>query len=118
MRVNAARHIDALHLGAVLGIAEDVLGGDDAGFEDVLFVIDVVDEGIQRAHALLEPRLQGAPFILRNDPRDDVEGDQPLGVAAFAVDREGDADAMENRIRLGALGRQHFRAAEPASQDW
>ncbi len=71
-------------------------------------MVDVVDEGVERAHPLLQTRFQRAPLGLRNDARNDVEGDQPLGVAALAVDRKGDADAVEYRIRLGALGRQHL----------
>ena len=78
-------------------------------------MVDVVDEGIERAHTLLESRLQRPPLILGDDARDDVEGNQPLGVTAFAVDGESDADAVENRIGLGAFGRQDFRrlAGEP-----
>ncbi len=107
VRVDSARHIDALHLRTVLRIAENVLGRYDAGLEDVLLVIDVVDERIECAHALLQPCLQDSPLILRNDARDDVERDQPLGVAALAVDGEGDADPMKDGIGLGTLGGQH-----------
>ena len=46
------------------------------------------------------PRLQPPPFGLGEDPRHHVEGDQPLGVAALAVDREGDADPAEQRLGL------------------
>ena len=64
------------------------------------------EEGVQRAHALLEPRLQARPLVGRQDPRHDVEGDQPLGALVLAVDGEGDADAVEERVRLGALARE------------
>ena len=69
-------------------------------------MVDVVDEGVQRPHPLLEPRLEPRPLLRRDDARDDVEGDQPLGAFLLPVDREGDADPVEQGIRLGALLRQ------------
>ena len=98
-------HVDALHLGAVLRIAQHLLGGDDAGLEDLLVVVDVVDEGIERAHALLESAFERI-HSSRQDARHDVERDQALRAFLLAVDREGDADAVEQRIGLGALLRQ------------
>ena len=44
-----------------------------------------------------------APFRRRNDPRHDVEGNQPLGPGLLAVHGEGDADTMEQRVGFGAL---------------
>src|SRR5258708_29411417 len=35
--------------------------------------------------------------------RDDVEGDEALGIAARGIDGEGDADAAEEQLRLAPL---------------
>ena len=106
VRVNAPRDLDALHLGAVLGVAEDELGGNPPRAKDLLAVVDVVEECVQRPHALAQALLERAPLACRQDPRDDVERNQALGTLVLAVDREGDADAMEERIRLGAPPRE------------
>ena len=74
--------------------------------QDLLVVVDVVDERIERAHALLEAALEPRPLVDRQDARHDVEGDQPLGAFVLAVHGERDADAMEQRVGLGALVRQ------------
>ena len=56
----------------------------------------------------LTPRSSRRHSRLGEDPRHHVEGDQPLGVAALAVDREGDADAAEQRLGLLLLLGQHL----------
>ena len=58
-------------------------------------MIDVVDESVQRPHALLESCGEMAPFVGRNDARNDVERDQPLGSGLLAIHGERDAHAME-----------------------
>ena len=82
--------------------------GIDAGAHDLGAVVDVVEEGVQRPRPLLHAALEPAPLGLGEDPRHHVEGDQPLGVAALAVDREGDADAAEQRLGLLLLLREHL----------
>ena len=96
-------HVDALHLRAVLGVAEHLLGGNDARLQDLLIMVDVVDEGVQRPDALLEPRLEPHPLLGGQHARHDVEGNQPLGALFLPVDRESDSDPVEQRIRLGTL---------------
>ena len=71
--VDIARYGDALHLGAVLCIAKHLLGRHRASAHDVLFVIDVVNEQVERLYALTQPLLQGLPFGSRDDARDDVK---------------------------------------------
>ena len=61
-------------------------------------MVDVVQEHVERAHALLEARVQLAPLRRRDHVRQDVEGNQPLGAALVAVDREGDAHAVEQDL--------------------
>ncbi len=104
--VDAGRQVDALHLRPVLRIGEHLLGRNFSGLQDLLIVVHIADEGIQRPHPLLESRLERAPFLDRNDPRHDVEGDESLGAGVLAVHREGDADPMKQRIRFRALVRE------------
>ena len=66
----------------------------------VLVVVDVVDEQVQRADPLLEALLDPVPFGRRDDPRDEIEGKDPLGAGAVAVHVERDAHVQER-----ALGR-------------
>ncbi len=93
--VDAAGHVDALHLGAVLGVAEHLFRRDDAGLENLLLVVDVVDEGVEGADSLLEASLEADPFFERQHTGDDVEGDEALGAFFLAVHGEGDAYPME-----------------------
>ena len=63
-------------------------------------MIDIVQEGVQGAGALADAPVQYTPFIGGEDARQQVEGNEPFGIAAFAIDGESDADAPENRLRL------------------
>ena len=123
VRVDVAGDVDALHLGAVLRVAEHLVGGDDAGLQDLLVVIDVVDEAVERGDALAQAALHLAPLVRRDHARDEVERDQPLGAAVLAagvvlraVDGEGDADATEDDLGLVAARAHHLRRLlrEPA----
>ncbi len=114
--VDVRGDIDALHFRAVLGILVDLLGGDDAGLDDVLVVVDVVHEHVQRLHALDQAGLQGAPFVRGDDARDRIERDQALGAGIVAIHGEGDADSPERQVRFGALALDVFGrlALQPA----
>ena len=63
-------------------------------------MIDVAQEHVERADPLLQALFQQRPFLRRHDPRDHVEGDQPLLGFGVAIDREGDADPAEQQFRL------------------
>ena len=101
--VDAPGNVHALHFRPILRVTEHLLGGNDVRLQDLLIMINVVDEGIQRPNPLLEARLEPGPLLRRQHPRHDVEGDQPLGAFLLTVDRKGDADPVEQRIGLGAL---------------
>ncbi len=103
MRVDPHRHVDAAHFRPELRIAEHALAGHDARAEDRLLVIDVVQERVERLHALAQPAIEHLPLVRRNDPRHDVERNQPLGAGILAVHRERDADAMKRALGLVAL---------------
>ena len=79
--------------------------------------VDILEEEVERARALREAGLELAPFGPRDETRDDVERDQPLGGVLVAVDAEGDADAPEHVFGLGAARGEQFgrRFFEPAS---
>ncbi len=91
--------------------------GIDAGLQDLLVVIDVVDEAVERGHALAQATLHLAPFVGRDDARDQVERNQPLGAAVAAagvvvlraVDGESDADAAKDDFGFLAPGPHHLR---------
>ena len=106
VRVDAALHIDAFHLAPVLRVLQHLLGRDAAGAQDLSVVIDVMQEQVERLDPLAQAVFELAPFGGGNDARDHVERDQPLGAGAVvlvAVDREGDTDAPEHQVGLGAL---------------
>ena len=60
-----------------------------------LVVIDVVDEQVQRADPLFEAPLDPVPLGRRDDPRDEIEGKDPLGAGAVAVHVERDSHVQE-----------------------
>ncbi len=103
VRVDVVRYVDALHLAAILGVAENLVGRNDTGLEDLLLVVDVGDKRIQRADTLLDASLQLRPFVRGKDPRHDIERDQPLGTRVLPIDGEGDAEPMEQCVGLRTL---------------
>jgi hypothetical protein len=103
MRVDAVRQVDAAHRRLIRVVLGHLLGGDLAGLQDLLLVVDVVQEPVQRRDALLQAALERIPFGARDDPRHDVERYQPLVTLLVAVDGERDADAMKQQVGLAAL---------------
>ena len=100
MDIEVVRHFLAVHLRAENRILEDQVFRDDVGFEDFAAAIDVLDIGVDRLHALLEAAPHDVPFLGGDDARDDVERDQALLRLGVAIDRKGDADAAEQKLRL------------------
>ena len=99
VRIHPARHVHADHLAAELRVAVHLVGGDLAGLHDLLPVIDVVEEPVERLHALAHPARERVPLRARDDVGNDVERNQAFGARGLAVDRERDADAMEEEVR-------------------
>ncbi len=104
LRIDVVRQVDAHHLGAELGVAEHLLLRHDAGLEDFLVVIDVVEEAVERGDALLQPGFEVLPFRRGNDARNQVERNEPLGACLVAIHRESDAHAAKDQLGLLALG--------------
>jgi hypothetical protein len=118
VRVDPARHVHSLHLAPELRVAQDTLARHHAGVEDRLVVIDVMQERIERLYALPQAAVEHLPFRRRNDPRHDVERDQPLGSAVLAIDGERDAHAMKCALRFFAFLRDATRGGpvQPAGE--
>ena len=106
--IDAPRRVEALHLGAESVVEQHQLGRHLAGADDLAVVIDVVDEGVERLHPLRQALGQEFPFRGRDDARNDVEWNEPLGVAAVVIDGKGDAGAAEQEFGLAPLQHQEF----------
>jgi hypothetical protein len=74
------------------------LGGDDAVLEDLLIVVDVVDEFVQRMDALPESPFEPVPFLGANDARHEIERKRALGPGSVAVHVEGDPELHQDPL--------------------
>jgi len=101
--VDILRDVEAHELAAEMLRPEDVVGRDDAVPEDLLAVVDVVQEKIERGDALDQPPLDRPPLAVRDDARRQVEREDALRPPVVVVDREGDAPAHESQIDGGLL---------------
>src|SRR5690606_12947685 len=102
------RH-EARHRLLVGHVAVDEMSGDATGAQDLAAPVDVDQKGVERPRALLDAAFEPTPFALREDPGEHVEGDEPVGIAALAIDGKGDADAAEERLCLRLLHLPQFR---------
>src|SRR5262249_17911196 len=59
--------------------------------ENASVAVHVVQEQLERAHALLEPAANVAPVLRGNHPRENVEGEDLLGAAIVRVDGKSHA---------------------------
>src|SRR6185503_12629152 len=83
---HALRRIDADALRAIERRGTHDLLGDDTVLDDLLAVVDVVDELVERVDALLQPALDPVPLLRRDDARHEIEGEGALGAGRVAVD--------------------------------
>jgi hypothetical protein len=79
---------------------EDQLGRDPPLADHALAVIDVVQEEVEGAHALLEAAGQPLPFGAGDDARHQVEREHALEALVPAVHGERDALVQERRVGL------------------
>jgi hypothetical protein len=113
---DATGRADAVRRAGEGGPGDDQLPRDDPLANDLAIVIDVVDEQVERAHALREPTLDHAPLVAAQDARDQVEREGPVaGRAVGAARVEGDALLDEDRVAPDAGGLQAV-APEPAKR--
>ena len=95
VNVDVVRRTDAMHLPRVLRAGGDQRGRDHAIFQDLLFAVDITEEKVQGLQPLPDACLDQVPFRSSDDPREDVEREDPLDAFVFAVNGEGDALAHE-----------------------
>lgn len=96
--VDPPRHVEPDHLAPEVLRAEDELRRDAACGEDALVVVDVVEEEVESADALLQAPLHARPLGGRDDARHQVEGEDPLDALLVAVHGEADPLGQERRV--------------------
>jgi len=107
--VDTTGRFDADHLWQKGHVARNELDGKAAGTDDLSPVIDVVEKGVDCPDALLDTAFEAAPLPVGDQPRDDVERNQPLVGVIFAVHVEGDTGATKERFGLGGFAKQLTR---------
>ena len=67
-------------------------------------MVDVVNEAVECCDPLHQALFHLDPLAVRNDARNQIEGDQPLGARAIlvlgAIDGKGDADTAKDHLGL------------------
>ena len=114
VRVHTERRLDETHFAPIAARPEDELRWDEAAPEDLLLVIDVVEEEIEGAHALLEAALDVVPLLRQDDSRNEVERHDLLQTARILIHRECDPTRLEAEVRRALpardlLGRKRFQ---------
>ncbi len=95
MGIDPARRREADHLLKPRGVIAEQALRHPARADDLLPVIEVVDEGIERADPLFDPAFQPPPFARADDARHGVERDEPLLGLVLAIDVEGNSRLAE-----------------------
>ncbi len=96
--IGFVRDRDAAHARAVVRVAEDQIGGKNAVFQDLLVVIEVIEQQVQRGHPLNDAGLDVAPFLGRDQAGDRIERQDPVDRAGLRVDRKGDPVIIERLL--------------------
>ena len=103
MAPDAAGRPDAVGGAGERGAGDDQLPRHDAVADDLAVVVDVVDEQVERAHALGEPALDHAPLVAGEDARHEVEREGTVAGGAVGAGRvERDALLDEDRVAADA----------------
>ena len=100
---DAARRLDAAHLGLEVVGGADHLGRDEALGDDRLRAVDVGDERVERADALCEAALDGLPLGGGDDARHRVDVELEVALHrrethAGALERARDAVGQARRV--------------------
>ncbi len=93
--IDPVGQLDPTHLRPVHGVVQHLMGADEAGLDDLLFMVDVLQKGVQRPDPLLETLLQAAPFFRAKDARHDVKGNQPFAAVGLTIYGESDPQPPE-----------------------
>jgi len=113
--VDAVVQVQAQHGDLEGVVGEHLLGGNDTGLEDLLIMVDVVREPVQRGRALLQTLHQQVPLALLDDAWNRVERNQPLGALLVAVDGERDPDPVKQKVRFSVTRSTGVLASHSAS---
>ena len=94
------RQIDVAHRRAIVAVAEDQLRRDDAVAQDMLLMVDIVEQQVDRGDPLRDAALEMLPFVARQDSRDHIERQDPVDRFGFRINRKGDSEIVELRIGI------------------
>ena len=114
VRVDARGRRHAVHLGEVSPRGVDELLRDHAVADDALVGVDVAQEGVERAHALLEAGLKTVELVRGDESGDGVVGEEPVMVGPVAIDAKAHAVARE--LSVDGLLPLHEVVGEPAGR--
>lgn len=90
--------------------------GDHAVGDDLLSRVDVVEQCLERAHALGDARCEPVPLLAVEDPGDGVQGERALDAPDVERDTLGQVGASQRvRSRAQLVGRElpHRRVHVP-----
>jgi hypothetical protein len=89
-----------------VGSRDDELPGHDPLSKDLLAVIDVLDERVQRAHALGQAALDDAPLVGGQDARDEVERERAVPALGAVGGGGVEGDALLDEDGVAPLARR------------
>jgi hypothetical protein len=101
--VDPARGTHADHFRQECIILFDQRTGNATRLDDFLLVVDVIQERVERHHALFDALRKLAPFRSGYDPRNDIEGNQSFRRILFAVDGKCDAGLSKNILGISGF---------------
>ena len=81
-----------------LGRAVYQLPRQNLVFQNLLVVVDVVDEHVQRRQALCQTLFHHPPLLQRDDPGDDIHRPGAIDVFTVTVDRKADTHFLDGEI--------------------
>ncbi len=84
MGIDATRHVYTIHLWPVLRIGQNT-GWYDTGFDDVLLVVNIVQEHVQRLHALNGAARKHAPLMRTKQTRNHIKRNQTLFARSLTI---------------------------------
>ena len=81
-------------------------------------MVDVVQEQVQRPHALNDAGLQRSPLLGGDHPRDQVERQDAVDRGGVGIDGEGDAARQQVALGIGGAAAQRLdrQIAQPVAQ--
>ena len=93
-------NLDAAHFTPVVPAAKYQLARDDPFRENAPFVVNVLQEQIDRGEPLREPPLECGPLAGGQNARQQIKWKDPFGALLVAVDGERDALSEEGAIGI------------------